>query len=84
MSGTAYFYGLVYLANQQGVSTSILNVTGNATIQGVTAIDGNGGATLGASKTNLIYDARAAGVLQGSTGAAINRNSFRLLPNYIA
>ena len=41
---------------------------------------GAGGVLAGGSKTNFIYDARAIGLLKGSTGAAINRGTIRALP----
>jgi Tfp pilus assembly protein PilX len=82
LGGSAFFYGLVYMVNQQNTChpTPILTVEGNATIQGVVAIDGCGGARLGSSKTNLIYDPRAPTLLRGDAGANINKNTFRVLP----
>jgi len=58
----------------------VITITGNGTIQGVIAVDGLGGVTVGSSKTNLIYDSRATSLLRGSSGAALNKNSFRILP----
>ena len=87
MSGTATFYGLVYAVNKQGAagnaqstSSAVVQLNGNSTIQGIIVVDGLGGIFLGSAKTNLIYDARAASVLRGDTGAVLNKNSFRVLP----
>ncbi|HEX8160027.1 MAG TPA: hypothetical protein VF526_21820 [Solirubrobacteraceae bacterium] len=79
ISGNATFYGLIYMANQQGSSGTVLNIQGNGLVQGVVSVDGLGGVTAGSSKTNLIYDPRAATLLKGETGAAIAKNSFRVL-----
>ena len=49
-------------------------------IYGSVNIDGAGGITAGSSKTNLVYDPRGVGLLKGSTGAAVNKGSFRVLP----
>ena len=51
-----------------------------STVQGSAIVDGAGGVLAGGSKTNFIYDARAIGLLKGSTGAAINRGTIRNLP----
>jgi Tfp pilus assembly protein PilX len=82
MSGNATFYGLLYMLNKQNADypTPVLTIQGNATIQGVIAVDGRGGVKAGASKTNIIYDPRAAGLLRGESGASASKNSFRLLP----
>jgi hypothetical protein len=34
----------------------------------------------GSSSTNLIYDPRAASLLRGDAGAALEKSSFRVLP----
>jgi Tfp pilus assembly protein PilX len=80
VSGTAVFYGLVYCVNKQGSTGSVVTISGNGTIQGVVAVDGLGGVTVGSSKTNLIYDSRVPNLLKGSAGSSVNKNSFRLLP----
>lgn len=80
VGGNAVVYGLVYAVNRQNSTGSVITVSGNGTIQGVIAIDGPGGITAGSSKTNVIYDPRAATLLKGSSGAAVNKNFFRLLP----
>ncbi len=80
VSGNANIFGLVYAVNRQNSTGSVITVSGNGTIQGVIAIDGPGGITAGSSKTNVIYDPRAATLLKGSSGAAVNKNTFRLLP----
>jgi hypothetical protein len=80
ISGTATFYGLVYCVNRQNSSGSVIMLSGNGQIVGVVSVDGLGGVTIGSSRTNLIYDPRATTLLKGSSGAAVNKNSFRQLP----
>jgi hypothetical protein len=80
LTGNTTFYGLIYMVNQQGSWVSVLSIQGNAAVQGALAVDGLAGVTLGSSKTNLIYDPRAANLLSGDSGAAINKNTFRVLP----
>jgi hypothetical protein len=80
IGGNAAFYGLLYTVNQQGSSGSVVTVSGNATIQGVVAVDGLGGISAGSAKTNLVYDPRAAFILHGDSGAVVKKNSFRVLP----
>jgi hypothetical protein len=86
LSGNAKFYGLLYCVNKQGTAgnassgPATVTISGNSTIQGVIGIDGLGGVTAGSSLTNVIYDPRATGVLRGASGASVNKNSFRILP----
>ena len=80
LGGNANFYGLVYMVNQQGSSGAVVSISGNASIQGIVAVDGNGGVLAGSSKTNLIYDSRAASLLRGDSGATLEKSSFRVLP----
>lgn len=80
LGGTAYFYGLIYMVNKQASSGNLVSIQGNATVQGSVLVDGAGGVTAGSSKTNLIYDQRATTLLRGSTGAAVNKGSIRVLP----
>jgi Tfp pilus assembly protein PilX len=79
IGGTAVFYGLLYCVNKQGSSGSVVTISGNGQLQGVVAVDGLGGVTVGSSQTNLIYDSRAPSLLKGSAGSSVNKNSFRLL-----
>jgi Tfp pilus assembly protein PilX len=80
LGGTATFYGLIYAVNRQGTSGAVVTIGGNASVQGVVAVDGNGGVVAGSSKTNVVYDSRATTLLRGEAGAGLNKNSFRVLP----
>jgi hypothetical protein len=80
LGGTVNFYGLLYLVNKQNSNNYIVSIGGNAQIYGVVSVDGLGGVLAGSSKTNLVNDPRAAGLLKGSSGARANKNSFRIIP----
>jgi Tfp pilus assembly protein PilX len=80
LGGNSNFYGTVYCVNQQGATDAVVTIHGNATIQGIVAVDGAGGVSAGSSKTNLIYDPRAASLLRGDSGATLDKSSFRVLP----
>lgn len=80
LGGNATFYGLVYMVNQQNSSGTVVSIGGNASIQGIVAVDGDGGVFAGSSKTNLIYDPRAASLMRGDSGATLDKSSFRVLP----
>jgi Tfp pilus assembly protein PilX len=80
LGGTTTFYGLIYMANKSNSSNYIVNLTGRAQIVGVVSVDGLGGVMAGASGTNLINDPRAVGLLKGSGGARMNKNTFRVVP----
>jgi hypothetical protein len=80
MGGTATFYGLLYMLNRQNTSGAVVTISGNASVQGLISVDGNGGVVAGSSKTNVIYDSRATSLLRGESGAVLNKNSFRVLP----
>ncbi|HKP91460.1 MAG TPA: hypothetical protein VJT75_15955 [Thermoleophilaceae bacterium] len=80
LSGTATFYGLIYMVNRQNSGGAVVTIGGNASVQGLISVDGAGGVVAGSSKTNVIYDSRATSLLRGEAGAGLNKNSFRVLP----
>jgi Tfp pilus assembly protein PilX len=80
LGGNSLFYGLLYMLNKQGSSGAVVSIEGNATLQGVVAVDGLGGVKAGSSKTNIVFDPRAASLLRGDAGANVNKNTFRVLP----
>jgi hypothetical protein len=68
------------MLNRQSTGGAVVTIGGNASVQGLISVDGNGGVVAGSSKTNVIYDSRAASLLRGEAGAVLNKNSFRVLP----
>ena len=81
MSGSAAIYGIVYMVNAQNATGAVVSITGAATIQGMVAVDGLGGVSAGSSGTAIVYDPRAPTLLRGESGAAPNKNTFRVLPS---
>jgi Tfp pilus assembly protein PilX len=80
LGGTLTFYGMIYAANKQGATSSVVTIQGNAQVIGAITIDGLGGLTAGSSKTNLINDPRASKLFKLTSGAKLNKNTFRVVP----
>ena len=82
LAGTINFYGLLYMVNKGNIGhpTPVLTISANAQVYGVVSVDGNGGIRAGSSKTNLVNDPRAVSLLRGSSGARLNKNTFRVVP----
>jgi hypothetical protein len=88
MAGNATFYGLVYAANLQGCSSTtpclngtsdVVDIHGNATLQGALDVDGTGSIAFGSSAVNFVYDTSAFARLKSWGGAVGAPNTFRLL-----
>ena len=56
--GNKVFYGLIYARNENNSQAALVQTSGNAAIQGAIAVDGLGGVIVGASSTNVVFDAR--------------------------
>jgi Tfp pilus assembly protein PilX len=80
LGGTVTFYGLIYVVNKSNSSNYLVTTTGCSQIIGVISVDGLGGVLAGACKTNIVNDPRAVGLLKGSGGARVNKNTFRVIP----
>jgi hypothetical protein len=48
-------------------------------VQGSIAVDGGGGAQIGSSKKNLIYDYNTLSAVVGNAGVNVIQNTWRLL-----
>ena len=79
LGGTSNFYGVIYVANPTNSSGTLVTTTGDASIQGSIAIDGNGGMLAGSSKLNVIYDLNAFSALSGYGNAGVVQNTWREL-----
>lgn len=77
--GTSDFYGIIYVANPNNSAGDLVTTSGNASIQGAIAIDGNGGVVAGSSKLNVIYDPNAFSALSGYGNAGVVQNTWREL-----
>jgi Tfp pilus assembly protein PilX len=78
-NGNQTFYGVIYAANLQASSGTVVTVTGNATVQGAIYADGNGRVQVGSSKENVEFD--PAGLGYSYWGAAVfGKNTWRQIP----
>lgn len=86
LGGTSTFYGIIYAANKENLSGTVVELFGKTTVVGAIDVDGNGGIEFGSSgngggnSANLEYSSAAFLNLSISAGAAATRNSFRILP----
>ena len=77
LNGTADFYGVIYHANEDEKSGTLINLTGNISVVGSIVIDGAGGLSAGSSKINLIYNPNVFAGLTAFGTAGIVQNTFR-------
>lgn len=72
------FWGVIYLANQSGLTGDVFSATGNHNFHGSINVDGQGGVNVGtSSNTSLSYDGNAFGGLWAYGNTTIVRPSFR-------
>ena len=77
------FHGLLYMANQQGSSGTVLHLTDNSEVFGGAAIDGPGRFVSGqasGSKATITYVANPFNVLSSYGTAGLVQNTWRELP----
>jgi hypothetical protein len=79
-TGNGVFYGIVYAGNKQNSSGAVVSINGTAAIQGAVVVDGPGGVVAGSSRTNIVFDPRAFGLLQALANATMVPNTWRQLP----
>jgi Tfp pilus assembly protein PilX len=92
--GNLTYYGVIYAANQGGLSGTVVSLGGNATVDGGITADGSASLTLGSSGNGVInctdtgnkcgdleYNAFAFSGLVGFAGANSTPNTFRQLPD---
>jgi hypothetical protein len=77
LRGTTNFYGVIYHANVDNATGTLVDLNGNTQVTGAITIDGPGGLYAGSSKENLIYDPNAIAGLQAFGTASIVQNTFR-------
>ena len=73
------YYGMVYAANLSNRTDDLILVLKSARIQGAIAADGDGGISLRASKTNLIFDENVFWSIRSLQGATVVQGSWREL-----
>jgi hypothetical protein len=80
-TGNGVFYGVIYAANKApSLSTAVVSINGTAAIQGAVVVDGPGGVVAGSSRTNIVFDPRAFGLIQALANATMVPNTWRQLP----
>lgn len=90
-SGNETFYGVLYMANQNGVvppctgstlnASPIVDVHGNATVYGAVFVDRCGVVAVGESHTNISFSTNALAGLYAAQAAVAAQNTFRIVPN---
>jgi hypothetical protein len=77
LRGTTNFYGVIYHANVDNSSATLVDLNGNTQVFGAVTIDGPGGLMAGSSKENVVYDPNVIAGLQANGTASIVQNTFR-------
>lgn len=78
--GSMTYYGLVYAANLQGSTGTVVQIFGTALVVGSIIADGGGGVTAGSSGLNVIYADAVWPRISTFSGAAPVQGSWRELP----
>lgn len=78
LDGTQRYYGVIYAANQLGLSSTLVEVAGNVQVQGGILVDGADALTIaGSSKLNIQLDVNAFNAVRSYGAAGIIQNTFR-------
>jgi Tfp pilus assembly protein PilX len=77
LRGTTNFYGVIYHANVDNATGTLVDLNGNTQVFGAITIDGPGGLMAGSSKENVVYDPNVIAGLQAFGTASIVQNTFR-------
>jgi Tfp pilus assembly protein PilX len=90
-NGNETFYGVLYMANQNGVippctgstltASPIVDVHGNATVYGAVFVDRCGVVAVGESHTNISFSTNALAGLYAAQAAMPAQNTFQIIPN---
>ncbi len=76
-NGNAAFYGLIYHANLDDVSDTVIVLGGGITVYGSVQVAGRGGVYAGSNKVNLVFDPNYIEQIRAFGTAGIVQNSFR-------
>lgn len=77
LGGTSTFHGVIYAANTASVSGALVQIQGNATVQGGVLVDGNATTIAGSSKLNIDLDLGAYSAVQSYGSAGVIQNTWR-------
>jgi hypothetical protein len=79
MSGTSFFYGLMYMVNSTNLSGNVVSLSGDSQVVGAIVIDGPGGMSAGSSKVNIKYNANVFNLVTTTQTINVIANSWREL-----
>lgn len=79
LGGNTNFYGIIYSANRNELTSNMVMLRGNAQVHGAVVVDFGGGVSAGSSKQNIKYDANAFNVISTNGSVVIVANSWREL-----
>jgi Tfp pilus assembly protein PilX len=79
IAGTVVFHGLIYHANQTNASGWLVQLNGNAEVDGGVVVDGGAGFIAGSSKTNVVFDDSAFQSVRSYGTAGVIQNTWREL-----
>jgi hypothetical protein len=79
IGGNTNFYGIIYAANRNQLTTNMISLGGNTQVHGAVVVDFGGGVSAGSSKMNVKYDANAFNVISTNGSVVIVANSWREL-----
>jgi Tfp pilus assembly protein PilX len=79
LGGNTNFYGIIYSANRNQLTSNMIMLGGNAQVHGAVVVDFGGGVSAGSSKQNITYDANAFNVISTNGTVVIVANSWREL-----
>ena len=71
------FNGVIYAANAQNSSGTVVSIHGNGNVKGGVLIEGNGGFDVGSSKGNLVFDDNAYNNVRSYGTAGMVQNTWR-------
>jgi Tfp pilus assembly protein PilX len=79
IAGTVVFHGLIYHANQAAASGWLVQLGGNAVVDGGVIVDGSAGVLAGSSKDNIVFDDTAFQAVRTYGTAGVIQNTWREL-----
>lgn len=80
INGDIEFHGVVYAANKQNSSGTVVTTGGTSLILGGVIVDGDGRVTAGSSGLNIDFDANAFTGISTTGTAGVVQNTWRELP----
>ncbi|HEX8741939.1 MAG TPA: hypothetical protein VF712_02290 [Thermoleophilaceae bacterium] len=82
MNGGSSFYGLIYAANLDNSTGTMVTITGQSTVGGAIVVDGPGGIAIDGSGLVLQYDSNVFNLVTTTQSINVIANSWRELPGH--